>query len=444
MTPTIRINTIRVRVLAACLALVAPIACDTLSDPLDVEPASRIPAATLETAANASLLVNGAIGNFECAFNSYVVLGAAVGEELIDATQTAARFPYDSRKTVQTDTRYASSTCGETYAGYTPLQIARSTADNMVARLKSWTDAEVAAGAGAPNRNFLLAQMAAYSGYAHVLLGEGFCTMALSQINLDKSVTFGGEIQRDSVFRVAVARFTEAIAAAAAAGSSPSAAAVADIRNMAFAGRARAKLDIGDYAGAKADAQQVPAGYVKNVSASGTVTRRNNLVFAENSAAITSSSVGVPYRNLSDPRVPVAKGDQRSVTGVDHWFQNKYPVIGSPLPLATYEEAQLIIAEAEIRANNLAAALPILNASRARGNQGAFSASTQAAYLAELIDQRRRELFLEGHHLGDIIRFAIAVQPAAGTVYHGGGTYGSQICLPLPSVERLNNPLIGS
>ena len=133
-----------------------------------------------------------------------------------------------------------------------------------------------------------------------------------------------------------------------------------------------------------------------------------------------------------------------SATGVPHFYQLKYPTTGTPLPLATFEEAQLIIAEADIRAGSLATALPILNASRARGGQSTFSGSTQAQYLAELIDQRRRELFAESHHLGDILRFNIALQPAVGTAYHFGGTYGTQICLPLPLAERLNNPMIGS
>jgi hypothetical protein len=59
-----------------------------------------------------------------------------------------------------------------------------------------------------------------------------------------------------------------------------------------------------------------------------------------------------------------------------------------------------------------------------------------------LIDQRRRELFLEGQHLGDLIRYDITPVPAAGTPYHGSGTYGNQLCMPLPAVERLNNPAI--
>jgi hypothetical protein len=130
--------------------------------------------------------------------------------------------------------------------------------------------------------------------------------------------------------------------------------------------------------------------------------------------------------------------------GIPHFFQQKYTAVSTPLPLTTYEEAQLIIAEAEIRANNLPAALPIINASRTRGGQAVpFTGVTQADYLAELIDQRRRELFAESHHLGDVIRFGITLTPAAGSPYHFGGTYGNQICLPLPMAERLNNPLIG-
>ena len=75
--------------------LVFPTACDTLRNPLEVESASRIPAGPLETAANAQLLSDGAIGDFDCAFNSYATQGGTVGEEFIYAQQTASRTPYD-------------------------------------------------------------------------------------------------------------------------------------------------------------------------------------------------------------------------------------------------------------------------------------------------------------------------------------------------------------
>lgn len=430
---------------AAVLALLIPAACDTLSSPLEVEPASRIPAVELEIPANAQLLSNGAVGDFECAFNAYNQVGASIGEEFIYAQQTASRAPYDRRTThPSNDTDYATNSCdsGTGEVGvYTPLQIARQSNENLLALLKTWSDADVAAGTGAPNRTNLMAIAAAYAGYAYVLLGEGFCTMAISSVNLDKTLTFGGEIQRDSVFKLGIARLTEAITIATAANNT-------SIRTMAYLGRARAKLNIGDYAGAKADAQQVPSGYLRVVSASATASNRLNRVAAENSAAARTFSIGVPYRNMGDSRVPVSASTfPPSATGVVHFFQTKYPTSATPLPLATYEEAQLIIAEADIRANSLLTARPILIASRKRGGQDTTAVllfTTQAEYTSELIDQRRRELFLETHHLGDLIRYNLPFNPAAGTAYHFGGTYGSQRCLPLPAAERLNNPLIGS
>ncbi|MDQ3697502.1 MAG: RagB/SusD family nutrient uptake outer membrane protein [Gemmatimonadota bacterium] len=414
---------------------VVPAACDTLSNPLEVEPASRIPAADLETPANAQILSDGAVGDFECAFNSYNAQGGTIGEEFIYAQQTASRTPYDRRNTTINDPDYAVNSC--TGLGvYTPLQIARQSNENLLALLAGWTGEEVAAGPGAPSRTNLIAIASAYAGYAYVLLGEGFCTMAISSVNVDKTLNYGGEIQPDSVFKLGIARFTEAIAAAAAANNT-------SIETMAYLGRARAKLNIADYAGAKADAQEVTAGYVRLVTASDVSPRRQNRITAENSVLNRSLSVGHVYRTINDTRVPVTATALTSATGVVHFYQTKYPTTATAIPLATYEEAQLIIAEADIRAGSLLTALPILNASRARGGQGVFLGVTQADYLAELIDQRRRELFAESHHLGDVIRYDIELTPAAGTPYHFGGTYGTQICLPLPAAERLNNPLIG-
>lgn len=430
----------KARWVAVIAIITLPIACDTLRDPLDVEPASRIPAGLLETPANAQILSDGAVGDFECAFNAYATQGGTIGEEFIYAQQTASRTPYDRRNTTKDDSDYGINPCtGNTFGVYTPLHTARQSNENLLALLTTWSDEEVAAGAGSPNRTNLIAIAAAYAGYAYVLLGEGFCAMAVSRVNLDKSITYGGEIERDSVFKLAIARFSEAIDAAGTAGNTI-------IRTMAYLGRARAKLNLGDYPGAKADAGQVPSGYVRLVSASDAAPRRQNRITIENSAVNKSLSIGIPYRTMADLRVPVDTNTPTkttSATGVVHYFQTKYPTTATAIPLATYEEAQLIIAEADIRAGSLATALPILQASRTRGGQGVFAGVTPAEYLAELIDQRRRELFAESHHLGDVIRYDIALTPATGTQYHFGGTYGSQVCLPLPAAERLNNPLIG-
>jgi starch-binding outer membrane protein, SusD/RagB family len=135
-------------------------ACKT-SDYLDVTSPSRIPAGSLEDPANASLLVNGAVADFECAYGGYVAATGLIGDELDDATQTAARFPYDQRVLISSSSTYQSASC--TGLGvYSPMQTARVSADNVRRLLNGWTDAQV------PGRQMLIAPAAANEGYAEL------------------------------------------------------------------------------------------------------------------------------------------------------------------------------------------------------------------------------------------------------------------------------------
>jgi hypothetical protein len=228
---------------------------------------------------------------------------------------------------------------------------------------------------------------------------------------------------------------------------------VADsIRYFALAGRARALQDKGNLTAARADAILVPVNFVWNVTNSNSNTRRQNRVFQENNTAIVpSSSVGARYRQpsyTSDPRIPVVnRGSFSNGTNVPLWSQNKYTAVNSPIPVATGTEMQLLIAEADI-ASNRANTLAIIATMRAAGKQPAYTGTTAADDLAEIIDQRRRALFLTGTHLGDIIRYNLTVSPAAGSNTPWNQQYGpdkgSQLCLPLPQAELLNNPLLHS
>jgi hypothetical protein len=406
------------------------------SDYLNVESPSRIPAGSLESSANAQLLLNGAIADFECALGGYIVAGGLIGEELEDATQTSDRYPYDQRVLTSGAIRYQTSTC-QGIGTYSPLQSARVSAGNIRRLLEGWTDQEV------PDRQRLLAVAAAYEGYSQLLLGEGFCSAAFSHFEPDGTITYGTEITSAQAIDSAIARFTQSITTAQAVGATAD-----SIRYMALVGRARAKLDRGDVAGARADAVLVPASYAKVASASLTSSRRQNRIWSDNGVAgggsfNTGSSVGVYYRTLNDPRVPVQNtGQLASGTKVPIWVQTKYPLGSSPTPIASGKEAQLIVAEADITANP-ANALAIINSFRAQGNETPLLPTATATELKNaLIEERRRALFLEGQHLGDLIRYSLPLVPAAGAAYPGGGTYGSQRCMPLPDVEKLNNPAI--
>jgi len=403
------------------------VACD-VERTLTVESPTRIPAGDLENPANAALLVNGAVSDFDCAFQAYVVVSGLIGEELDDYTQTAARWPYDRRDVQSNQTLYATSSC-EGIGVYTPLQTARVSATNVKRLLQGWTDAEV------PGRALLLVRATAYQGWSQFLLAEGFCSTVFSTYS-GTEFEYGSEITRQEALRVAEATFTEAINGAQAVGG----AAADSLRYLSLVGRARARLDLGNVAGARADAALVPASFVFNSTASAVSGRRNNRVYSESNAIGVSSTVGTRYRTLNDPRVPVQSLNRVNALNVAAWAQLKYASASSPIPIATGLEAQLIVAEADA-ASNPTAVVATLNTFRAAGNQGAYTGATDAASLLnEIIEQRRRALFLTGTHLGDLIRYKITPSPASGATYPAGGTYGTQLCMPLPDVETLNNP----
>lgn len=403
------------------------IGCNLLDKGLEATSPDKIVTSVLETPANADLLVTSAIGNFQCALKMYIVDAAMASGEFMDATATAANWPFDSRNTDPTsDTRYATNGC-DAYGIYTPIQVARGTADRALELLQGWTDAQVA------KRQDLIAKAAAYAGYSRILLGEGFCSAAIS---LSKEMTSA------EIFASAEAMFNTAITAAQAAGDQ-------QILNMAYVGRARARLDQGNRAGATADAALVPAGFVMNATSENSPTIRQNRVQTYNQSGVVS--VAPSYRNLTvtnssggtvpDTRVAVTNAGKN---GTDNrtplYIQTKYANSSSPSPIASYKEAQLIVAEVAQGQT----AVNIINALRTAAGLPTFSSTDPVVIAAEVTEARRRELFLEGQHLFDVRRLNLPLDPAAGipysTVYLKGGNYGTERCFPVPDVERLNNP----
>lgn len=400
--------------------------CRLVDDVLEVDAPTQVPSDELNRPENAAVLINGVIGDFDCALGSYIVAQALLGDELHDGTFTASRWPTPSRNLSGTEV-YGTNSC--TGLGvYTPLSTARWTADDALSKLEGWTDTEVA------DREQKIGVVAAFSGYAHTLIGEGMCTAAFD---------LGPEQQPADVLARAEERFTRAIESATAAGDD-------ETLDMARVGRARVRRNLGDLAGAAEDAALVPDGFVKLSTRSDNDARSRNRVAVESpwsngsGTAGAGTSVKEPYRNLEvdgvpDPRVPVT--DIGGTTGdalTPNWRQDKYQGPAEPIPVARSAEAQLIIAEAE----GGQTAVDIINALREVHGLPAFSSSNEAEIQAQVREERRRELFLEGHRLADMRRFDVPLFPAVGAPYNKGGTYGDARCFPLPAVERRNNPNI--
>ena len=149
---------------------------------------------------NADLIVNSARGDFECAFNEYVVTSGLFVDELANAISFFSNFDLD-RRTITADSPYGTADCTfqQTPGVYTPLSVARASNDTAVAHLEGWTDEQV------PDRSKLIGEASAYAGYSLVLLGESMCSAALN---------LGPELTPAQLFAEAQTRFDTAVAAA--------------------------------------------------------------------------------------------------------------------------------------------------------------------------------------------------------------------------------------
>ncbi len=404
---------------------------DFLNDLVDVDAPDRITAATYEVPENVPTLIAGMVADFECALTGYVAASGVAGDEIMITDALTAPEMLDKREwlTRGLGGAWGSSTCDfwseSTPPIYRPMSTARWQADNVLTLLEGWTDAEVA------DRDLYIAKAAAYAGYALTILGEVMCEVPLDM---------GTAMTPAQIFAEAGDRFDRAITAAQAAGS-----AADEFLNMARVGLARARLNGGDLSGAATAAQAVPAGFVKTAGYSTTSTRRYNDVYQYvqgNSTTIDPHYRAMQFDGVDDPRVPVFDTG-RLTPGVNLplWDQTKYATRDAPIEIATWEEAQLIIAEAEVDAGNLANAVAIINALHtAAGLPATFSSADANQIMDQIIYERQAEFFLEGQRFGDIRRYNVPLDPAPGTPYHTGGEYLDNRCFPIPGIESDANP----
>jgi len=427
------------RATAAAALTLGLAGCDSL---LEQTAPSRVLASNLTSPSSAKLLVDGARAAFGCAYQAHIMAGGLLTDELEDTQLGAAQWDYDRRTfSAQLGNVYAESPCDATqsFGIYRPVQTARYQSDVALATVKGFTDEEV------QNRITLLATAALYSGFSHMLLGEAFCTAAISAP--EEVLTSGGsaELAQPEIFALAEARFSEALTFAQQANNT-------SLANSARAGRARARLYLAKPIGAavntaklaeaRADAASVPAGFTFNIPYSTATLYSQNLVYRRIRENLLYG-VAPPYRKLTfggvtDPRVLV---DSTGLRGADAqsmvWSPRKYTSQSTPIQLTDYNEAQLIIAEID----GGQAAVNIINALHTAAGLPPFSSSDPAAIQAQVVQERSREFFLEGQHMYDVRRFNLPLNPAAGTPYPiKGGTYGDQRCFLLPDIERTRNP----
>jgi hypothetical protein len=410
---------------AAVLLGGAAAGCD-LGSLLDVEDPSRISTERAESPELAAALVNGVEANFVCGYGLFISMVANLSE-LDSGTFIGEPLTINRRKPTALDV-WQKDDCndlGGTDGSYVPLAKARATADDLVSLLESWTDAEVS------ERQPRLARALLLSGFSLSGLGTGFCSGALDE---------GPELSSIELFAEAESRFDRAIQLGSSLG-------LTTIVNAATLGRARMRLYQGNTSGALSDAEAIPEGFsfTATTLAAGpeTANRVHYSMWLSGHLGIAEWTRNLTVDGVPDPRlVGVTEEGTLMGDGRPLWGLEKYRNADDPLPVARWEEAQLIIAEIEGGQR----AVNIINALREPYGLEGFASTDEAEIRDEVFDERRRELFVEGFRAYDVRRANLPLFPPVGADYSWEfkkfGTYGTATCVPLPAVETLNNPNI--
>jgi hypothetical protein len=84
-----------------------------------------------------------------------------------------------------------------------------------------------------------------------------------------------------------------------------------------------------------------------------------------------------------------------------------------------------------------------INAMRTTAGLKLYAGATDATSITNLVvGERQRVLFVEGFRMFDVERFNLPLVPVPGAAFRLGGVYGNTVCMPLPDIERVNNPNI--
>lgn len=406
---------------------VATLACDSF---LDVDDPTVIDAGTVDPIEDLPTFASSALQDLYDAFDNYIVYGAwLTGEMYVGDT-----FPTRNdigRRVVE----YTNGTLNADV--YQPIALAISTNERVLEFLEESGSANKEIEAGA---SFA-------SAYAILFEAESFCQVVISS----GLHNLGSGITPEQAMAEAIARFDAAIAAANEAGQDT-------IALAAYVGKARAHLFLGEYDEAVQAAAQVPEDFNYRVPKADDPSFRDRLGNTVWNFTLARPSLVVPpyYRGLGDSRIEFrlwlnddGEPIQSQGNGFDYYAQEKYDGWSSSVRLASGLEARYIAAEAELALGNEAPALALIAEREDPESESGDDVDflDDAGTLVQLLDQKARDFWLEGTHLGDWRRNPSSTPyvPPAGSPYYAsavGGNIGNVTCFPMTREEVDNNPNI--
>ena len=430
----------RVLRLAAAPLLLLAGACGLL----DTDQPNIVEPGDLKSPAGADALRVGAISDFTFAKDGdgNLDIGATDGQVLLSGLMTDEFVLSTTPPTEQeVDQRRVFTNNSTVYDMYFRLQRARAAAENAASALREF--------GAAPDETADIGEMLSLAGFAYVYFGEDFCSgVPFSRLDGD-TIVYGEPQTTPQMFASAIQRFDAALAEPGVQAEESQ-----EIAYLASIGKARALLNLGDpasVAAAAAAVTAVPTDFVFASEHADAPSRLQNAIYNYSVGGLWSLSdleggVGLPFRTADDPRIPF---EDTGGTGLDNSTPQfnllKYDQPSTDVPIADGIEARLIEAEAALKNSDLGGMTDILNALRDLQGLDPLDVPGSVDEGADvLFSERAFWLFATGHRLGDLrrlIRQYGRVQDQIFPIgsYLKGGSYGSDVNLPLP-LEVENNP----
>lgn len=447
-------NTIRSvrRVAAAALLLgvaAGTTACD-IDELLTVDDRVTVNPETLEDPSVIDVVINGAIGNFQSAFDGgdrYVAVSGLLADELYSSGTFGTRTATDKRS------QFSPANGNTSDATYNSLQFARRALKDAAERVSAHPDL-------GPNSDEF-ARLKALEGYTLIALGEGFCSaVPLSNLE-DGEFVYGQPLTSSQIFDEAITRFDASQGA--------------NSTHLASVGKARALLGQGDYDAAAAEVSGVPMDFVYHITHSESGGQnpifglqgngRYSLSTGEGTGGNTIDFVARGAEYEAGGGDLLTPGDDRSPwwgptpgfdENIDQYITLLYNGVADDTPLASGVEAWLIRAEAEAHTNP-SGATALLNELRENADElmdllhewdvhptnelGPLSpALTTDQAIEQVFEERAMWLLLTGHRLGDLRRQLWQYNTNSYPVgdYHKSGSYGPDVVFPLDFDETNN------
>jgi hypothetical protein len=440
----------RLRLVVLAAAALASAACDPAETILSVQDPDIINPSDVQSAAGADAVRVGALARLNTATSggeSLFLLGGLFADEWINGDSFIARQEIDQR--VITIENSFLTTAGRW------LHRARLSGEQAVQLLRQYNPSAPA---------WQVAEMYFVQAYVENLAAEHYCSGLVFSTVVDGREQYGAPITTTDAFERALAHADSGLALITGNTTDD-----VRVRNALQVTRGRILMNLDRFADAAGGVAAVPTTFRYQVRHS-EGTNSNNIWSFNNLARRYSVSAGegtngLNFATANDPRLPVCQGGDaacraagvtqtsRDDLGRPYHVQLLWPTRESPVTIVGGIEARMIEAEAALRAQNYLLFTQKLNQARTEGGVAGLPATlvdpgTDVGRVDLLFRERAFWLFSRGHRVGDMRRLIRTQAPGyarpANSVFptgawHKGGSYGTDVTMPIPQAEE-NNP----